>query len=233
MVEVKKKKKRKTRGKKRKERRFFPSQSENSKTMTYVGFAGALALGAGVYAQWIREPELEYAKYIVAAGAVVFGGALWFGDAGATPVRVGDAGIAIEKGSELTRLAWCDIDRIFVEGKDLAVKGDGLRLQIALSGHRHTVAWILEEARRRLPEIVDVPDSVTTKLPKPKEGDGELLVIEDSQVAGRRCAASDKTISFERDARFCPNCGQVYHKEHVPKSCSTCDEPVGSRAARA
>ena len=85
----------------RKERRFEPSRTQASRLAVFGGMAGALALGAGVYAQWVRETPLESAPYIVAAGAVALGLALWFSDAGAVPVRVGDAGIAIEKGAEI------------------------------------------------------------------------------------------------------------------------------------
>ena len=53
------------------------------------------------------------------------------------------------------------------------------------------------------------------------------------QVAGRRCAATDKIISFERDARLCPNCAQVYHKDNVPKECVTCGTEVAGRAVQA
>jgi hypothetical protein len=36
---------------------------------------------------------------------------------------------------------------------------------------------------------------------------------------GKRCAESDVIISYEPDARVCPRCERVYHKDHVPKSC--------------
>lgn len=40
----------------RKERRFEPSSGQSSLYSGLGGMAGALALGAGVYGQWIREP---------------------------------------------------------------------------------------------------------------------------------------------------------------------------------
>jgi primosomal protein N' len=48
------------------------------------------------------------------------------------------------------------------------------------------------------------------------------------QVAGRRCAKCDAVITFEVDARLCAQCGQVYHREHVPDRCVTCDAELKS-----
>jgi hypothetical protein len=217
----------------RKERRFEPSRTQASRLAVFGGMAGALALGAGVYAQWLRETPLESAPYIVAAGAVALGLALWFSDAGAVPVRVGDAGIAIEKGSEITRLIWCDIKRIFVERGNLVARGEELTLTIPVGAHPLAASWILSEGVRRVPESMDVKRSELRNLPEPRDKDGEVLTIDALQVAGRHCAASEKPIAFERDARLCPNCGQVYHKEHVPKTCVTCQADMVNRAQRA
>ncbi len=222
----------KTTKRERKERRFEPSRTQTSRLALVGGMAGSLALGAGVYAQWVRETPLESAPFIVAAGAVVLGLALWFSDAGAVPVRVGDAGIAIEKGSEITRLIWCDIQRIVVERGNLVARGEDLTLTIPVSAHPVAVSWILSEGVRRVPESMDVKRAELNNLPEPRDKDGEVLTIDALQVAGRHCAASKKVIAFERDARLCPNCGQVYHKEHVPKTCVTCHADMGSRAQR-
>jgi hypothetical protein len=223
----------KTPKRERKERRFTPSQTQTSRLALYGGMLGALILGAGVYAQWVREVPYEWAPYVVALGALSLGLALWFSDAGAVPVRVGDAGIAVEKGPEISRLIWCDIQRIVVERGNLVARGDDLTLTIPLSAHPVAAAWILSEGVRRVPETLDVKQSELSGLPKPRDNDGELLVIDTLQVAGRQCAASKKTISFERDARLCPNCGQVYHKDHVPKACVTCQAPIAKSAQRA
>ena len=226
-------KKKKTTKRERKERRFEPQQTHTSWAAVAAGALGAAGLGAGVYAQWISDPAHTYAPYIVTSGALVLAGALWFGDSGAVPVRVGDAGIAIEKGKELVRLPWCDIERVSVDKGQLVVRGEDLTLTIPLGAHRAAVAWVLSEGVRRVPEVMDVKGSVVDTLPKPAEGDGEVLTIDAIQVAGRECAASGETIAFERDARLCPTCGQVYHKEHVPKRCVTCGESLPGRALRA
>jgi hypothetical protein len=217
----------------RNERRFAPEQTQTNKLAVIGGMIGALGLGAGVYAQWIQDPPLGFASWLVAGGAVVLGGALWFGDSGAVPVRVGDAGLAIEKGSEVWRLAWCDIERIYSEKFELVVKGDELSFTLPLKAHSKAAAWVLSEAARRVPKVLDVHRKLADELPKPKDSDGSVVKIDSLQVAGRNCAASDRPIAFERDARLCPNCAQVYHKDAVPKKCVTCESELGDRAMKA
>src|SRR6185295_2125995 len=155
---------------------------------------------------------------------------LWFGESGAAPIRVGDAGIAIEKGSEISRVAWCDIDRVFVSKDELVIRSEELTLTLPVRAHAPAVSWILSEGTRRVPDVMDVKRSVVDGLPKPKDVESETVPLEAVQVAGRHCAASDKPIAFERDARLCPNCAQVYHKDSVPKKCVTCEQDLGERA---
>lgn len=232
MADVKKAKGKKATAAKRvrKERRFEPEPTYASRVSIGGGMLGALALGAGVYGQWIREDPRPFAPYLFGAGAVVLGAALWFGDAGALPLRVGDAGIAVEKGTDLMRLAWCDMERVFAERGELVAKGKELTLRIPIAAHKKAVAWILSEGTKRVPDAMDVKRASLEGLPEIKDSDGELVTIEGLQIAGRQCAASDKPISFERDARLCPVCGQVYLKDQVPKKCVTCDADLAGKA---
>lgn len=227
MAETKKKKKVK---RERKERRFSPEQTYSSGAAVGAGMLGALALGAGVWGQWISETPHTFAPYLFGGGALVLGASLWFGDAGAVPVRLGDAGIALERGTELTRLAWCDLETVQVNGKLLSVKGKGASFSIPIAAQPKAVAWILAEGTRRVPDAMNVKKSDLTGLPEPKDIDGELVAVEGVQVAGRLCAATGKPIAFERDARLCPNCAQVYLKDAVPKQCLTCERELGSSA---
>lgn len=227
MAETKKKKKTK---RERKERRFSPEQTYSSGAAVAGGMLGALALGAGVWGQWISENPPGYAPYLFGGGALVLGAALWFGDAGAVPVRLGDAGIALERGTELTRVAWCDLETVEVSGKQLIVKGKASTFTIPIAAHPKAAAWILAEGTRRVPEAMNVKKSDLTGLPEPKDVDGELVALEGVQVAGRHCAATGKPIAFERDARLCPNCAQVYLKDAVPKQCVSCERDLGASA---
>jgi hypothetical protein len=227
MAETKKKKKAK---RERKERRFSPEQTYSSSAAVGVGMLGALAAGAGVWGQWISETPHAYSPYLFGGGALALGASLWFGDAGAVPVRIGDAGIALERGTELTRLAWCDLETVEVVGKQLIAKGNSTTFTIPVQAQPKAVAWILAEGTRRVPEAMNVKKSDLAGLPEPKELDGELVLLEGVQITGRHCAATDKPIAFERDARLCPNCAQVYLKDAVPKKCVTCERDLGSSA---
>jgi len=227
MVETKKKKKAK---RERKERRFTPEQTYSSGAAVAGGMLGALATGAGVWGQWITDTPYSYAPFLFGGGALALGASLWFGDAGAVPVRVGDAGLALERGTELTRLAWCDLETIEVVNKQLVAKGKNATFTIPVAAHPKAVAWILAEGTRRVPDVMNVKQSELANLPEPRELDGELVPVEGVQVAGKHCAVTDKPIAFERDARLCPNCAQVYSKDSVPKKCVTCERELGAGA---
>ncbi len=214
----------------RKERRFLPEATYASRASIVGGMVGSLVLGAGVYSQWLSDIPRAVAPYLFGVGAVAVGAALWFGDAGALPVRVGDAGIAVEKGSELVRLAWSDLERVSTERGELVAKGKEHTLRIPVAAHRLAVAWILSEGTRRVPAVMDVKRQSLEGLPEPKDNDGELVAIDGLQIAGKKCAVSGKAIAFERDARLCPNCGQVYLKDQVPAKCVTCQGALGSKA---
>src|SRR5262245_60216384 len=136
ILKKQKRKAKKTGKREKKERRFLPDATKSSRISVGAGMVGALALGAGVYGQFIREPPLAYGQYLVAGGALVLGAALWFSDSGGQPVRVGDAGVAIEKGTELSRLRWCDMERIAIVGGKLLLESKELALSIPLAPHR-------------------------------------------------------------------------------------------------
>jgi hypothetical protein len=227
MVEGKKAKKKR---RERKERRFAAAGGQTSRVTLIAGSIGGLALGAGVYAQWMRAVPLAQAPFILAGGAFTLGAALVFGDAKVAALRIGDAGIAVEKGNELVRVPWCDIDRVYVEGSKLQIKSKLGVHAIPLNAQKVAVAWILSEGTRRVPDVMDVRRETLNDLPEPKDGDGELVPVEALQVAGRLCAKTGKAIAFERDARLCPRCAQVYHHSGVPKKCVTCKADLGERA---
>jgi hypothetical protein len=232
MADVKKSKAKKQSQAKRvrKERRFLPEPTSTSRASLGGGMLGSLVLGAGAYSQWLSDEPRAIAPYLFGAGAIALGAALWFGDAGALPVRVGDAGVVVERVTDLVRLAWCDIERISNQGSELVLAGKEVTLRIPVAAHRSAVAWILSEGTQRVPKVMDVKRQSLTGLPEPKEKDGELVVVEGLQVTGRTCAASGKPVAFERDARLCPTCGQVYLKTEVPARCVTCDAELGAKA---
>jgi hypothetical protein len=49
-------------------------------------------------------------------------------------------------------------------------------------------------------------------------------------MTGAPCAASGEPITFDADARFCPQCAEVYLAAHVPERCVRCEAAVGDAA---
>ncbi|MCC6217828.1 MAG: hypothetical protein IT376_23415 [Polyangiaceae bacterium] len=213
----------------RQERRFLPDPTHTSRGIALLGFAGAALLGAGVYGQWIQKEPWPHAVWLVAAGAATVAASMLLGDRGLKPLRVGDAGVALEDGSELARLAWCDVERVEVTEGKLVLRGKPRSVELPISAYPRAVARLLAEGERRLPRVFTV-DRAKLGLPEPVETNGELLPVDGLQVAGQHCAASGKVIAFERDARVCPLCAEVYAERHVPEKCVTCGERLGARA---
>src|SRR5262245_42455956 len=131
MAELKKSKKKK---RERKERRYKGEQTYASKVHVGVGVLGSIALGAGVWSKWMADQPRDIAPYLVVGGAVLLGGALVFGDLGTNPVRVGDGGVALEKGRELIRILWCDLERVTAKEGRLVLEGKEQTLTIAIAG---------------------------------------------------------------------------------------------------
>ena len=211
----------------RRERRFDPQGATNARIVYLVGAIGAIAMGAGAWGQFgalVHEggPEpLKFAPYILAVGALLVGGAIWIGTSGEAALRVGDAGLAVEKGG-LRRMPWYAIERI--EWREEAVRvtgkddmGIALSMVAKLKSHPQAAAWIVKEARERVPTVVDVPEDAT--LPDPRASAGETMALEPPQVVGKHCSASGKVIAFEPDARLCPRCERVFYKASVPAEC--------------
>jgi len=192
-----------------------------------MGAVGSLAMGAGAWEQLgplLREggPDpLKVAPYVLAGGALLVGAAIWIGTSGEPAIRVGDGGIVLDKGTP-RRMPWHAVERIEwreeavrVSGKDDT--GSALLVVARAASHPQAAAWIVREARERIPKVVDVPEDAT--LPEARVSEGESLPLEPPQVVGHHCAASGTVIAYEPDARLCPRCERIYHRAHVPESC--------------
>ena len=211
----------------RRERRFEPVASARPGLVYSLGAIGAAAMGAGAWEQFgpllsDSAPEsLKAGPYVLTAGAALAGVAIWMGTSGEPFLRVGDGGLALEKGG-LRRMPWYAVERI--EWRDEVVRvtgkddtGVAMNLNASLRSQPQAAAWIVKEARARVPGVVQVPPDTT--LPEANAEAGESLPLDPPQVVGRHCAASGKVISYEPDARLCPRCERVYHKAHVPETC--------------
>ncbi|MFO0675011.1 MAG: hypothetical protein U0169_00615 [Polyangiaceae bacterium] len=218
----------------RRERRFEARVTTPPGLVATVGGLGAAALGAGFYGQFV-QPQMggdvvTYAAPVIAGGALLTAIAIWIGTTSEAMIRVGDAGMARERGG-LERMPWYAVKRIGWKdsSQSLIVEGtvDGgasAEWIVPRAAHPLACGFIVREARARVPAVLDVPDNVA--FSEATEG-GEVLTLDPPQVVGRRCAASDVAIAYEPDARLCDACERVYHKDHVPSECA-CGHALGT-----
>ncbi len=215
----------------RRERRFVAQASTGTTTVRALGGVAALLLGAGVwgyfYAQsFATDDQLRaFPSYLIAAGAVLMGLTIWIGTSSESPVRVGAPGIAVERG-EVRRMPWWAVDTITFEPGSLSVVVAGKdesnvdwTFKVPVRTHPEAAGWLVKEAVERIPRRVDIADDTLDKLPAAHEHAGTVIDLEPLQVVGKRCAVTNKTISYEPDARVCPRCERVYAKRSVPKKC--------------
>jgi hypothetical protein len=210
----------------RRERRYEPKAPPLAVLSVVAMSIGAVLIGAGTYAQWFRAESLgplKEAPFLLAGGSALLIAVALFGQQLAKPIRVGDAGVALEKDpTELDRIEWRDVTRLILTSDALTVQGVGASISVPLRVHPQAAARIVAEASARLPKRVEDLDG-TPPLAAPDDTQGEVLTLDPPQVAGAHCKSSEKVIAFEKDARLCGRCGEVYHKDSVPKRCLTCD----------
>jgi hypothetical protein len=210
------------------ERRFTVEPTERSNYQALVGGLGAAALGAGAYATWIHDAPMPIAPYLFGGGTLALIVALVMGSSDSVPLRVGDAGVAVVRGGDRPeRVGWFEVEKVWLEGKDrVVVEGAGKRIVVPAAHHAQAAGWILKEALTRIPKKVNVDGERREALARVVSDHAEVVAIEPMQVTGRRCKASNAIISFERDARACPSCGEVYDRKHVPEKCLTCEHAM-------
>jgi hypothetical protein len=212
------------------ERRFVAEVTGRSNYQALIGGLGAAALGAGAYATWVHEVPMAIAPYLFGGGAFGLIVALVMGSSDSMPLRVGDAGVAIERGGDQPeRIGWFEIEKVLLDDKDcIVVEGANKRIVAPAKHHAQAAGWILKEALARIPKRVIVDGAKREEFAQGANEHAEIVLIEPMQVAGRRCKASSTIISFERDARVCTSCGEVYDKKHVPAKCLTCESAMSA-----
>lgn len=214
----------------RQERRFFPQSTFSPWLVRSFGALGASIMGAGALAMHRDmfqgdEKTKAIPSYLVAGGAILTGLAIWLGTSSDPPLRVGAPGLGVERG-EVRRMPWYNVESITFESGALSLvvvgkddTGQSWTLKVPVKAQPDAVGWIVTEAQRRIPKTVDISDEMLAKLPRAEAHAGLVVDLEPVQVVGKRCAASDKTISYEPDARICERCERVYFKRSVPKKC--------------
>jgi hypothetical protein len=219
------------RGARRQERRFVAQSSFNPWLVRVLGGLGATTLGAGswgyLYGHAFEADEKlkPIPSYLIAFGAVLTGATIWLGTSSETPLRVGTPGISMERG-EVRRMPWWAVSQITWESGNLALvisgkddSGASWTFKVPLKAHAEAVGWIVKEALERVPKVVDIRKDVLEQLPSANPHAGMRIELEALQVVGKKDAVTGKTISYEPDARVCPECERVYHKRSVPKKC--------------
>jgi hypothetical protein len=222
----------------RREQRFEARPNATPLVSHGLGALGALAMGAGAWGQFgslvtDAGPEpLKGAAYILFGGSLAVAAAILLGTSGEPVLRVGDGGIGIEKG-QIRRIPWHGVERIEWRGEAVRVTGKdqsgvAVTLVVPVAKQPQAAAWIVKEARERVPSVVDVPEGT---VPAAVASVGQAISLDPVQVVGMRCAASDQIISYEPDARVCRRCERVYIKTQVPDTCA-CGASLADLKAR-
>ena len=236
MTETTTKKKKSPKPFKRQDRRFLAQSAFHPWIVRVFGGIGAMGLGAGGWGYLYGAAESHmfdaagklaaYPSYLVAGGAVLTGVAIWLGTANDAPVRVGAPGVGIEKG-EIRRVPWAALKSLVWESgtQSLVLSGEDetgapWTFKVPRKSHAEAVGWILREAEERVPKVIDIDEQVRESLPAAARDAGQKIDLEPLQVVGKRCAVTDKIISYEPDARVCVRCERVYDKKAVPKKCA-------------
>jgi hypothetical protein len=199
----------------------FLAQGGSRQTLAFaLGLLCALLLGAGTYGTFLAPERVGFSLYLLlGAGALGALGAYLFAQTAA--VRVGDLGVALERAEEVSRLPWYEVKSVSLAGAELVVAGEGNTLRFPNGEHAPAVREIVAQAARRIPARVQLSSNAHDRLPKGGAA-GAWVPILGFQVTGRRCMASGTPITFEADARLCPNCAALYHVRSVPEICKAC-----------
>jgi hypothetical protein len=189
---------------------------------------GGVALGAVTYAWTLRDPALGPlvpAPYLAVGGAALLAAYAFLAGAREARLRVGDLGVGVELGDgKVARTAWYELARVALAQGELLLekKESGEPVRVSLEGHRAAARAILGEALVRVPKRVALSDDEVRSVGQAGPSDGAVVPVESLQVAGRRCRATDKPLTFEKDVRLCARCGVPYHRSAIPAKCLEC-----------
>jgi hypothetical protein len=210
------------------EHRFEPVASKREYVGVVAMSAGCIALGAGVFATWLRSgPGLWYGPWLIAAGIAVCVGAVLFGQTQSTALRVGELGIGFEDESgKVSRTAWYEVVHVALAHDSLRLRTTGRPLTLGLASFPGGARRALAEALARIPTRVELDPADQDQIGEPQAADGEVVPAEPPQVTNLHCRASDQPLTFERDVRMCSRCGVLYHRTAVPRRCIECGKKL-------
>ena len=105
------------------ERRFTAEPSGRANFQALIGGLGVAALGAGTYGTWMHDVPMPIAPWLFGAGTLAVVIASVMGSADSLPIRVGDAGVAVEHGgAQPERIAWYEVESVSLEDEKIVVK---------------------------------------------------------------------------------------------------------------
>src|SRR5258706_1948737 len=141
------------------ERRFTAEPTSRANFQALIGGLGVAALGAGTYATWMHDAPVPIAPYLFGGGTLAVVVAAVMSSSDGMPLRVGDAGVAAERGGDQPeRIAWYEVEKISIDGSDrVVVEGAKKRIVAPVAHHAAAAAWILKEGLERIPKRVTVP----------------------------------------------------------------------------
>lgn len=207
------------------DRKFEPAPDPRARPLFALGLAGSALLGAGAFGSFLASTPPSGSGAAVVAGLAALAATAMLWPRADLVVRVGAMGVSYGEVGDERRVPWCDVERVRLAADQLVLEVNGQPMSIPLSRHAAAAARILAEASMRLGDRVDVSPSDHDRLPELVDDDAPLVPAE-VQLAGRRCAASGKPITFEGDAKLCGNCAALYHAARAPERCQSCQRPL-------
>lgn len=206
------------------ELRFDAKGSHHELVAVILLSFGALASGAGIYAQWFwRAPEPPgYAPFLLAGGIALIVVYAFYAPAESMALLVGELGVGVERGGKVSRMAWWELEQLSFAHGALVLKTHGKPLQVPLKDHPAAARLIVAEAIQRIPKRVDIDDEQVEALGPPDDAAGKMQDADAPQVTELFCRATDKPLTIERDVRMCGRCGALYHRKGVPRRCAEC-----------
>jgi hypothetical protein len=205
------------------ERRFRPAQAPANKLALGLGLLGSAALGAGVYGAGLAPHEVRGSLALLLGGLAALVVAFFISPRQVPVLWVGDLGVTFGDPTETPRVAWYEIKQVQLLGEVLRLTTEQGQIDVPVGAHASGATRILAEAALRIGARVDVSPAAHARLPPLADSAGELMPAARLQLAGRKCLASGKSITFESDARLCDNCAALYHASHVPARCLRCE----------
>ncbi len=197
-----------------------------------LGVVGAFILGLSFYALWVIEPPTSWSSVGILISLISLGLCFYYSSVSETAVALGDAGVGVYDGQTRQSIAWYQLRTLcYSSGKLKLNPGDAkTELSFNLRANPGASAALFQAAQTKSWCALENEESLKMAIARLPQRLGQKRNVSDMQIAGRKCAVSKKAILVESDARFCPDCGQLFHRETLPEHCSECKAPLSERS---